>query len=354
MNEEKRLSIEELLQIAAEKNASDVHIAIGSPAQFRINGRCVYLKAQPFSIEEIKYMIHFFLNDKQKKRLEETGEVTFAFSTSKNIRCRANIFLQGGYYAATFRLLGVGIPKAETLQIPQNILELYKERQGLIILSGASGSGRTTTLAVLLDWINQKIGGHILTLESPIEYLHTGKKAMIHQREIGLDTISYSNALKAAQKEDVDVLLVGEVQDADTIQAMIQAAEMGHLVFGVMDAVGAIETIEQMIEGFLPEQQMAIQKRLADVLKAVVSQQLIPVIGSAKRQSVFDLIYTNHTVKNLIRDGKIMQIKEIMQAENRMQRMEEEVFKLYIQGVIVREQALCYIKDTSLTEKMLI
>lgn len=346
-------SIEELLQTAMEQNASDVHITTGSPAQMRVNGELISLGEQTLLVEDIKYMIHFFLNDKQKKCLEETGEVTFAFSTSQGVRCRSSIFLQGGYYAAAFRLLGAGIPEAETLQIPQNVLTLYKEKQGLIIISGASRSGRTTTLAVLLDRINREIGGHILTLESPVEYLHTSKKALVNQREIGLDTINYSDALKTALREDADVWMVGEMRDAETIRAMITAAEMGHLVFGVMDVVGALETIERMIEAFLPEQQNTMRMRLAYVLRAVVSQQLIPISGN-RRQSVFDVMRVNDMVKSLICDRKTAQIKGIMQIEKGMQRMDKEIFELYVQGEIDREQALRYVRDASLAEKMLI
>ncbi len=352
IREQQKINIEKLLWIAVERHASDIHIVLERPIQLRINGKCIFLEDQVFSAEEMKYLIHFLLNDKQKKCLQETGEVTFAFSTSQKIRCRASIFLQRGYYAAVFHLLGIGIPKAETLKIPQSVLELYKENQGLVIVSGASGSGRTTTLAVLLDRINQEIGGHILTLESPVEYLHVRKKAMVHQRGIGLDVVNYTSALKAAIREDADVLLVGEAEDAETIEKMITAAEMGHFVFGVMDVVGAVETIERMTEVFSPEQRKTMQKRLAYALKAVVSQRLIP-IGDEQR-AVFDVILADKTVRNLIEEGKTASIKEVMQNEKGMQRMEETIFEWYIQGKLDREQALRYVRDASLVEKMLI
>lgn len=347
-------SIEELLQQAMEKNASDVHITMGKPSMMRINGELVRLEDQTPMAEDIKYIIQFFLNDRQKKRLEDTGEVEVALSIDQVGRCRASIFLQGGYYAAVFRLLGKEIPKLEVLQIPQTVLDLYKEKQGMVIASGSSGSGRTTTLAVLVDRINREIGGRILTLESPIEYLHSCQRALVGQREIGLDTISYASALKAALREDTDVILVGEMRDAETICAMITAAEMGHLVLGVMDAVGAVETVERMMEVFLPEQQQAMRIRLAYVLNAVISQQLIALSGIGRRQGVFDVLRANMAVKHMICEGKMEQINGVMQEENGMQRMDDGIFDLYIQGKINREQALRYVRDLSLFEKKLI
>lgn len=347
-------NIEELLQTAILWNASDLHITVGAPPQLRINGRVVSLEGKSFLGEDIESIMQSILNNKQRKCLEEAGEVEVAFSALQAGRCRANVFCQREGYTIVFRLLGNGIPKIENLQIPQTILELYKEKRGLILISGASKSGRTTTAAVLIDSINEKIGGHILTLESPVEYLHRNKKAIVNQREIGIDTKDYSTAIKAALREDVDVIMVGNVQDAETIRAMITAAEMGHLVFGVMDAVGAVETIERMIEVFLPEQRQTMQSRLSRVLNAVISQQLIPVSEDEQRQAVFDVMRTNINIKNLICEGKISQIGMVMYEETGMQRMDEGIYKLYIQGKLDRKQALNYVWDTSMLQKKLL
>lgn len=348
------INIEELLQTAIVLNASDVHITVGSPPQLRINGKVVNLEEKKYLVEDIEDIIQSILDNKQRKCLEETGEVAVAFSTLQAGRCRANVFRQRGCYAAVFRLFGSGIPKAEDLQIPQTVLELYKERRGLIMISGASGSGKTTTAAVLIDQINWERGGHILTLESPVEYLHTHKKAIVNQREIGIDTNDYNRALKAALREDVDVIMVGEVQDAETIRGMITAAEMGHLVLGVIDVMGAVETVEQMIEAFLPEQRQTIQNRLSRVLNAVISQQLIPISEDGSRQVVFDVMHTNTTIKNLICEGKISQIGAVMYGEKEMQRMDEGIYELYVQGKIDRKQALDYVWDTSMLQKKLL
>lgn len=348
------IDIEELLQRAMDQGASDVHISAWNSPQMRMDGRLIQLEGQILLEEDMEYLIQIFLNDSQRKYLEETGEIETAFSTAKIGRCRVHIFQQRGCYSAIFRLFGNGVPEVEKILLPPSVLELYKEKQGLIIVSGAAGSGRTTTLAVLIEQINQKIGGHILTLESPIEYLYSVGKAMIHQREIGMDTINYNRALKAALKEDVDVILVGDMSDGETIKAMITAAEMGHLVFGVMDAVGAVQTVEQMVETFLPEQQKIMRIRLARVLRAVVFQQLIPTSSSGKRQGVFDVMYANMTIKDLICEGKIAQIEKVMQIEEEMQRMDDGIYDLYIQGEIDRKQALHYVRNISLLEKKLL
>lgn len=348
------ISIEELLQTAMQQNVSDVHISVGNVPQMRVNGRVVRLEGERISEEDMEHMVQSILNNKQRMCFEETGEVEVAFSTLQAGRCRVNVFSQSGYSAAVFRLLGSGIPKIEEVPIPQTVLELYREKRGLILISGASGSGRTTTAAVLIDRINGEIGGHILTLESPVEYLHTHKKAMVNQREIGTDTKDYGRALKAALRADADVIMVGSVRDAETIEAMITAAEMGHLVIGVMDAVGAVETIERTIEVFSPEQRKRMLNRLSSVLNAVVSQQLVPTLEGGKRQGVFDVMRVNRMVKNLICEGKLSQIADVMGTENGMQRMDTGVFELYIQGLIDRRQALDCVRDSSVLQKKLL
>ena len=346
-------NIERLLQKAAEQGASDLHITAKNPPWIRRNGRLICLEEEVFSAEGEEELLYAFLDERQRAKLVEAGKVEFGFSFSET-RCRVQVFQQIQGYTAVFRLFGDGIPEAEDLSIPQSVLEVCKKKQGLVILSGASGSGRTTTLSVLIEQINREIGGHILTLESPVEYQYINKKGIIHQREVGVDTESYSKGLTDALREDADVIAVGAISDAETICAMMKASEMGHLVFGVMDAVGAVETVEQIIELVLPEQRQVMRCRFADMLCMVVSQQLIPTLGGERRQSVFDVMYANETVKNLICEGKTAFIGSVMQTESGMQKMDRGIFELYVQGKIDRQQALQYVRDSSLLEKKLI
>lgn len=254
----------------------------------------------------------------QRKILYEKGEVDFAYSIKSLGRFRVNVFKQRGSYAAVIRLVSTAIPSAESLGVPHSVIELTKKKRGLVLVTGPTGSGKSTTLASLLDIINSNYSAHIITLEDPIEYLHNHKKAIVNQREIWLDTYSYANALRAALREDPDVVLVGEMRDLDTIATAITAAETGHLVFSTLHTIGAAPTIDRIIDAFPPHQQTQIRVQLGSILESVISQQLLPTADGRGRVAAFEVMHGTAAVKNLIREGKTHQIASVIQTSRKL------------------------------------
>lgn len=350
------VSIEEILQTAMENSASDVHITAGAPPNMRVNGFLIRMKYQSLMPDDTKQMLEGIMNEKQKQLLEEKGEADFSFSVPQTGRYRVNVFKQRGCYAAVLRPIGTSIPDAMELGIPQSVINLYRKKRGLILVTGPAGCGKSTTLAALVNKINQNIHAHIITLENPIEHLYQHEKAIVNQREIGQDSDSYETALKAALREDPDVILVGELQDPETIRMAITAAETGHLVFSALHTVGAVSTIDYIIGLFPPYQQRQIRMRLAGVLEAVISQQLIPASDRKRRMVVFEVMHTNPAIKSLICEEKTHQIGAIIQVGKKqgMQTMDDAIFDLYIRGDIDRERALIYAPDASILGKKLI
>lgn len=266
-----------------------------------------------------------------------------------------NVFKQRGSYAAAIRLVGTSIPAPNQLGIPDSVLELTKRKRGLVLVTGPTGSGKSTTLASLIDLINSNSNLHIITLEDPIEYLHQHKKSIVNQREIGLDTFSYQDALRAALREDPDVILVGEMRDLETIAIAITAAETGHLVFSTLHTIGAANTVDRIIDVFPPHQQQQIRIQLASVLEAVVSQQLIPSSDGAGRVAAFEVMHANSAIRNLIREAKAHQITTIIQTNRKlgMQTMDEAIYNLYINKKIDAEQAIHFAQDQMAIERRL-
>lgn len=349
------ITVEEYLAIAKEKGASDLHIAVGIPPKCRINGELVSLELKSLSPEEIQDIISPILTQYARKILEEEGEVDFAYTIPNQGRYRVNIFKQRGSYSMVIRLVGTIIPSLEEIGLPQSVAELCNKKRGLILVTGPTGSGKSTTLASLIDQINCNQNAHIITLEDPIEYLHSHKKSIVNQREIGLDTKSYVNALRAALREDPDVILAGEMRELDTIATAITAAETGHLVFSTLHTIGAEATIQRIIEVFPPNQQQQIRVQLACVLEAVISQQLIPSLDEEKRVAAYEIMYATPAIKNLIREGKINQINSIIQANKKleMQTMDDAIYDLYLERKIESKQALIFAQDIAIMEKKL-
>lgn len=350
------INMEELMRTARENGASDVHITAGIPPRMRVNGFLISMEYQRLMPDEIERMLQNIMKEKQSQRLEEKGEADFSFSTPQAGRCRINVFKQSGSYAAVLHLIRETIPDVLELRVPQSAADLYRKKRGLILVTGPSGSGKTTTLAALLHKINQNVHAHIITLENPIEYLHQHDKAIVSQREIGQDTCSYVSALRAALREDSDVILIGEMCSPEIIDAAVTAAETGHLVFSALHTVGAANTIDYMINAFPPYQQQQMRIRLAGVLEAVVSQQLIPTSNHRERVPAFEVMHANLAAKNLIREGKTSQIGALIQSGRKqgMQTMDDALFELYIRGEIDREQALAYAQDVGMLERKLI
>lgn len=341
------MTIEELLTVAKEKGASDLHITVGIPPKCRINGELTDMPYDKLLPADTTALIMPMLSENFKKVVEEKGEVDFAYSIPNLGRYRVNVFRQRGSLAVVIRLVGTIIPTTASLGLPESVTDLTKKKRGLVLVTGPTGSGKSTTLASLIDVINTNYNTHIITLEDPIEYLHQHKKAVVNQREIGLDTHSYANALRAALREDPDVILVGEMRDLDTISIAITAAETGHLVFSTLHTIGAASTIDRIIDVFPPHQQQQIRIQLASVLEAVISQQLIPTTGGKGRVAAFEVMHANVAVKNLIREAKSHQITNIIQTNKKlgMQTMDDAIFDLYLKRKIEADKALNFAQD---------
>ncbi len=347
------VTIEELLAIGKEQGASDVHITVGIPPKMRVSGDLMDMDFPRLLPADTDAIIKDIMDERQIEILNEKGEVDFSFSIPSLGRYRVNVFHQRGSLAAAIRLVGTQIPKPEELGLPRSVIELYKKKRGLVLVTGPTGSGKSTTLASLIDKINDNTSAHIITLEDPIEYLHHHKKAMVNQREIGLDSMSYANALRAALREDPDVILVGEMRDLETISTAITAAETGHLVFSTLHTIGAASTIDRIIDVFPPHQQQQIRVQLAMVLEAVISQQLVPTYDRHRRVAAFEVMLMTVAIKNLIREGKTFQIDSTIQTSKKlgMNTMDDALAELVMGGEVTPEVAISFAQDKQALEK---
>lgn len=340
-------NIEDILKVAKDAGASDVHLTVGIPPKMRVYGSLItmdYPKLLPADTLDILISI---MTETQRERFEERGEYDMSFSLPNVGRYRLNAFKQRGSIAMAFRLVGTDIPSPEVLGIPKSIVDLYTRKRGLVLVTGPTGSGKSTTLAAVIDKINTCRDAHIITLEDPIEYLHQHKLSMVNQREIGLDSDNYSNALRAALREDPDVILIGEMRDFETISIAITAAETGHLVLSTLHTIGAASTVDRVIDVFPPHQQQQIRVQLANVLEAVISQQLIMTADGKGRVAAFEVMHANHAIRNLIREGKSHQIPSIIQTNRKigMITMDDAIFQLYVDGRIDRDMAIQFAQD---------
>ncbi|SES84191.1 type IV pilus twitching motility protein PilT [[Clostridium] polysaccharolyticum] len=349
------ITINDLLRISKDNGASDLHITVGVPPKCRINGDLKSIDLPKLMPDDTETIISPILGEHQKEVLDEFGEVDFAYSIPELGRYRVNVFKQRGSLACVIRLVGMDIPEPDALGITPAMLDLTNKKRGLVLVTGPTGSGKTTTLASLIDQINRNYASHIITLEDPIEYLHSHNKSIVNQREVGLDTSSYSHALRSALREDPDVILVGEMRDLETISTAITAAETGHLVFSTLHTIGAAATIDRAIDVFPPNQQQQIRIQLATVLEAVISQTLIPATGGKGRVAVFEVMLGSPAIKNLIRENKTFQIPSMMQTSKKMgmQTLDDAIYDLYLSGKISAEHALNYSQDPIALERKL-
>ncbi len=349
-------NIEQILTQAVNGGASDIHLTVGLPPRMRLYGDLInmdYPILMPADTNEIASSV---MSEKQKRIFDEKGEVDFSYSVGSVGRFRVNCFKQRGSAALALRVVNTEIPRPEALGIPDSVVDLYTKKRGLVLVTGPTGSGKSTTLASLIDKINSSRSAHIITLEDPIEYLHTHKRAMINQREVGLDTNSYSNALRAALREDPDVILVGEMRDLETISTAVTAAETGHLVLSTLHTIGAASTIDRIIDVFPPHQQQQIRIQLSMVLESVISQQLIPTADGRGRVAAFEVMHATPAINNLIRDGKTHQIPTIIQTSRKMGMitMDDSLYDLYMDGRISGEQAILFSQDQTAMSKKII
>ena len=308
----------ELITKAAQMGASDIHLSMGRAPSCRVDGEIFGLEETPLTREDCIALSDSLLRHDLKETFDDGGEVDFAYSLEGVGRFRVNVFLQRSAPTIVARLLNVTIPEPKDIGLPDAVVKLTDKRRGLILVTGATGSGKSTTLATMINLINSNMAGHIITLEDPIEYLHSHKKSIVNQREIGNDTKSYASALRAALRQDPDVILVGEMRDLETISTAITAAETGHLVFSTLHTVGAANTIDRIIDVFPPYQQQQIRTQLADVLECVVSQQLLPKATGKGRVAAMEIMLANSAVRNHIREGKTFQITSTMQTSRKM------------------------------------
>ena len=340
------LDFKKIVYTALERNASDLHLTVGLPPVYRIDGQLVNEDCDILQEEDVAAAARMLANDNQMKELKETGECDFAVTFDGTIRMRCNAFYQQGRTALALRLLPLKVPTVEELELSPVIVEQSEKPRGLVLLTGPTGSGKSSTLAALLDHINHTRRRHIITLENPIEFIYTHDQCIINQREVGDDTESFAAGLRAALRQDPDVILVGEMRDLETISTAITAAETGHLVFGTLHTKGAANTIDRIIDVFPPAQQEQIRIQLADVLECVISKALLPRIGGG-RVPAYEILVVNPAVRSLIRQNKSFQIPSVMQTSRRqgMQLMDDCLADLLRKGVITMDNAMAVAND---------
>ena len=340
---ELKVTLHQLLKAMVEKGASDLHLTAGAPPLLRIDGDIVPLKLAPLSPIETKQLVYSILSEEQKVDFEKNYELDLSFGVKNLSRFRCNVYMQRMAVAACLRTIPFKILSFEELGLPPIAAELANKPTGLVLVTGPTGSGKSTTLASIIDKINSEQRMHILTIEDPIEYLHPHKLCVVNQREVGVDTFSFKGALKYALRQDPDVVLVGEMRDLETVEAALQISETGHLVFGTLHTNSAISTINRIIDVFPPHQQDQIRAKLSFVLQGVMSQQLIARAGAPGRCLALEVLVPNTSIRNLIRENKIQQIYGMMQIgqdKYGMQTLNQSLFNLYSRRLITLEETM--------------
>lgn len=348
------MNINDLLKIAIELGASDIHITVDSPPIARVKGKFIKLTDKILSNQDTKEMVLDLSGEKNFNRIELHGECDFSVAMNSGERFRVNAYKQKGSFAIAIRTITSTIPSFDTLGLP-NVLKTFTEKhKGLVLVTGPTGSGKSTTLASLIDIINENQQRHIITLEDPIEYIHHHKASIVNQREIGQDTESFNSALRAILRQDPDVILVGEMRDSETISIALTAAETGHLVFSTLHTVGAAKTIDRIVDMFPAEQQQQVRTQLSTVCEGVVSQQLIQTTDGRNRVAALEVMITTPAIRNLIRENKTYQVQNIIQTSSKlgMQSMDQELANLYRQGRISRESVLSRCADYEYTSRL--
>jgi twitching motility protein PilT len=330
-------SIDELLEHMVTLNASDLHVTAGTPPVVRVRGEVERLEGfESFTPEDTQQLLYRILSSEQQKQLELNRQLDFSHSIPGLARFRVNVYFQRESICAAFRLIPAELKTLEELGIPATLHQLAEKPRGLVLVTGPTGSGKSTTLAALIDEINRNRSEHILTIEDPIEFLHRHKRCIVNQREIGPDATSFSEALRAALRQDPDVILVGEMRDLETISTALTAAETGHLVFGTLHTQSAPSTIDRIIDVFPAEQQEQVRIQIASSLQGVVTQALLPTADGVGRVPALEILLPDDAVRNLIRQGKVEQIYSVMQTNSGrgMQTMEQSLADLVQRRVV--------------------
>jgi twitching motility protein PilT len=350
------MNLQQILLAAVNAKASDLHITVGVPCILRVHGQLQYIDDRKVTMEDAEKLIRELTNDFQWKTLINKGEVDFSYTLPGIQRFRVNAYRQRNAFAVALRLINTEIPKIEDLGLPAIVKELSNKNSGIVLVTGPTGSGKSTTLASMIELINTNRGKHIITLEDPIEYLFRHKLSVVNQREIGNDTLSFGNALRACLRQDPDVILVGEMRDHETISIALTAAETGHLVFSTLHTVGAAATINRIIDIFPPNQQQQIAVQLAMTLQAVISQQLLTRVDGQGRVVAIEVMIVNAAVRNMIREGKVHQVNNVIQtnASRGMQTMDDALVELFKKGLVSKADILERCVDKDYVKKLLL
>lgn len=332
------MNIIELAKFAVDRHASDLHLTVGIPPLLRINGELVKHGDKILLSKDTEDLVKQILNEEQLKELKKNGQIDTSYSNPAIGRFRVNAYKQQGNYGLAIRIIPLRVPTIEELGLPPIVKELSRLKRGLILVTGPTGSGKSTTLASMVALINEERKCHIITLEDPIEYLHRHNKSMINQREIGIDTNSFSSALRAALRQDPDIILVGEMRDLDTISIALTAAETGHLVLSTLHTIGAAKTIDRIIDIFPPHQQQQVRVQFSSVIQAIISQQLLPKANGDGRVVAVEIMIATPAIRNLIREEKIHQIDSSIQMGGKlgMKTMDNSLLELYNKGIITK------------------
>ncbi len=330
------MNIESILNYAIEREASDIHLSVGRPASVRLHGEIISIDETILTAENTEALAREITSEEQRKKVEEVGGIDFGFSYGKSARFRVSCFKQSGTYAMVLRQLPFKFYSFEQIGLPQQLAGLLSRPRGLILVTGPTGSGKTTTLATMLNYINENFPRHIITAEDPIEFVHPHKKSIMTQREVGEDVPSFSEAVVKALRQDPDVILIGEMRDINTMESAIRAAETGHLVFSTLHTTGAARTVDRIIDVFPSHQQTQVRIQLASTIVAVVSQTLIPRLDGKGRICAFEIMIATPAIRNLIRENKTYQITSEIQtgAKYGMKALDDHLKDLYQAGII--------------------
>lgn len=334
------MDIAQLLSFGVQQGASDCHLSSGAPPMLRLNGEMKKLDHPPLSKQEVHAMVYDIMNDAQRRVFEEQHECDFSFEMGQVARFRVNVFMQLRGEGAVFRTIPTKILPLEQLGMPPVIRQLCDKEKGLVLVTGPTGSGKSTTLAAMINYLNETYEGHIITIEDPIEFVHKSKKCLINQRELGTHTHSFANALRSALREDPDIVLVGEMRDLETIQLALTAAETGHLVFGTLHTSSAYKTVDRVIDVFPPNQQAQIRAQFAESIEGIVTQTLLKK-KTGGRVAALEILVATTAVRNLIREAKLHQIPGVMQASQKdgMQTMDMALVDLASRGLVTKAEA---------------
>jgi len=341
------MKIHDLFDLVAQEKASDLLISAGAPPILRINGQLFRSRTDTLTPEDTEKLIFDFLDDAQKERFERDKELDFSLAVGRKHRFRVNVYLQKGAVTAALRPIPEKIPDLADLGLPGGVVELTKRKQGLVLVTGPTGHGKTTTLAALIDRVNNERACHIVTIEDPIEYVHSHKRSIVDQREVGGDTHAFKTALKYVLRQDPDVILVGEMRDLETIQAALTAAETGHLVFATLHTNDSCQTVDRIIDVFPGDQQQQIRFQLSMVLLAIVAQRLLPRSDQPGRVLASEFLMNNIAIANLIREGKTHQVYSVLETSHKegMQTMDRSVKALFKAGKISEDDAIAHMRN---------